>query len=55
MIVSQDFAYTDMEGNETVFEANFEDALAEASEMPSAYTLDGMLTQEEVDAFFVAE
>lgn len=55
VIVSQDFAYTDMEGNETVFEANFEDALAEASEMPSAYTLDGMLTQEEVDAFFVAE
>jgi len=55
VIVSEDFTYTDMEGNETVFEANFDEALAEAAEMPSAYTLDGMLTQEEVDAFFVAE
>lgn len=55
VIVSEDFTYTDMEGNETVFEANFDESLAEAAEMPSAYTLDGMLTQEEVDAFFVAE
>lgn len=55
VIVNHDFTYVDMDGNETVYEANFEESLAEAAEMPSAYTLDGMLTQEEVDAFFVAE
>jgi len=55
VVVSEDFTYTDMEGNETVYEANFDEALAEAALMPSAYTLDGLLTQEEVDAYFLAE
>ncbi len=53
--VNEDFAYTNMDGEETVFPANFDEVVEEVADQPGSYTLDGIITQEEADAFFAAE
>lgn len=53
--VNQDFTYVTMDGEELVYEANFDEVYEEVKDLPGSYTLDGIITQEEADAFFVAE
>jgi ribose transport system substrate-binding protein len=55
VIVNEDFTYVNMDGEETVYPANFDEVYEEVKDLPGSYTLDGMITQEEADAFFVAE
>lgn len=55
VVVDQEFTYVDMDGEETVFPANFDEIYEEVKDEPGSYTLDGMITQEEADAYFVAE
>jgi ribose transport system substrate-binding protein len=52
VVVDQDFTYVNMDGEETVFEANFDEIYEEVADLPEAYTLDGELSQEEVREFF---
>lgn len=53
--VNQDFTYTTMDGEEIEFPANLEEGLEAIKDQPGSYTLDGIITQEEADGFFVAE
>jgi ribose transport system substrate-binding protein len=55
VFVNEDFTYTTMDGEEIVYPANFDQALEEIDGKAGSYTLDGIITQEEADAFFVAE
>lgn len=54
VFVNEDFTYTTMDGEEIVYPANFDQALEEIDGKAGSYTLDGIITQEEADAFFVA-
>jgi ribose transport system substrate-binding protein len=53
--VNEDFTYTTMDGEEVDFPANLDVALETVADKAPSYTLDGIITQEEADAFFVAE
>jgi len=54
VVLNQEWAYVNMDGEEVVLENNFEAISAEASEKPESYTLDGFITQEEASAFMLA-
>lgn len=55
VVVSEEFTYVNMDGEETVLEANFADLYEEVKDLPESYTLDGIISQEEVASFFVSE
>lgn len=58
-VVSEDFMYMGMpmeegmDAMETEFAANFTDLYEEVAEEPESYTLDGLITQEEAQAYFL--
>jgi ribose transport system substrate-binding protein len=54
VLLGEEFTYVNMDGEETVLPANFDEVLEEVAELPESYTLDGILTQEEAQSFFVA-
>ncbi|MDZ4762991.1 MAG: substrate-binding domain-containing protein [Chloroflexota bacterium] len=53
VVLGEEWTYTDMMGEEMVLPANLEDIYAEVGELPESYTLDGELTLEEADLFFL--
>lgn len=53
--VNEDFTYVTMDGEEVEYPANLEEALEFIQDKAGSYTLDGIITQEEADAYFVAE
>jgi ribose transport system substrate-binding protein len=55
VIVDNDFTYTDADGEEVTITANFADEFAAVEELPEAYTVDGIVTQEDAHSFMVQE
>ncbi len=53
VVLDEEWTYTDMEGEEFELPANFTEIYEEVAELPESYTLDGELTQEEVQTFFL--
>lgn len=53
VVLDQEWTYTNADGEEVVFPANFDEIYEEVKDQPEAYTLDGELTAEEVDAYFL--
>ncbi len=53
VVLNEEWTYVDMEGEETVLPNNFEEIFEEVKDLPESYTLDGELTLEEVEAFFL--
>lgn len=53
VVLAEDWVYTTVDGEEVEMTANFEEIYEEVAESPAGYTLDGGLTQEDVDAFFL--
>lgn len=53
VLLSEDFNYVNMDGEESLLPANFDEVLEEVAELPDSYTLDGILTAEEAAAYFV--
>jgi len=55
VIVDEDFTYTNADGEEVTYTANFEDEFMLVEEQPDSYTIDGELTREDIQSFFVME
>lgn len=55
VVVSEDFTYVDMDGEETLYEANFTETYEEVQDLAESYTLDGSITQEEAAGFMASE
>lgn len=53
VVLGEEWTYTSMDGEETVLENNFADIYAEVADLPESYTLDGEMTLEEIEAFFL--
>jgi ribose transport system substrate-binding protein len=53
VVLNEEWTYTMMDGESMMLPNNFEDIFAEVGELPESYTLDGELTQEEADMFFL--
>jgi ribose transport system substrate-binding protein len=51
VVVSEDFTYVNMDGEEMLIEANFEEQLELFADAEASYTLDGIITQEEAAGF----
>lgn len=54
VVVSEDFAYVNADGEEILYPANFDEQYEMYADAAASYTLDGILTQEEAAAFTVA-
>lgn len=53
VVLDQEWTYTNADGEEVVFPANFDEIYEAVKDEPEAYTLDGELTAEEVEAYFL--
>lgn len=53
VVLDQEWTYTNADGEEVVLPANFDEIYEEVKDQPEAYTLDGELTAEEVEAYFL--
>jgi ribose transport system substrate-binding protein len=53
VVLDQEWTYTNADGEEVVLPDNFDEIYEEVKDQPEAYTLDGELTAEEVEAYFL--
>ncbi len=54
VILDEEWTYTNADGEEVVLPDNFEEIYEQVKDEPAGYTLDGELTAEEVEAYFLA-